>query len=374
MDNNNIIGKVIEGFEPDIRSIEFNKTELDGEVDFSYLKKFIHLKKVIITDNKKLTGIVGLPDSIEKIVCKNNLLKSFNDLPSSLKVLDCENNKLDTPLDNLPKGLKVLICSNNSIKLFENLPNELVCLVCQKNKITNLENLPESLEMLDCSYNEMIINLSNLPANLKILHCNGIPLNNLNNLPVSLTDLSCVNCDLISINLPCNLIGLDASINKIKKLDSFPPNMEHIDLSDNPKIKISNLPSSLLNLDVTDCELTKLPILNDGIRYCYVSCNSISSIDGKQLPQSLLYFDCTDNKFTKICNLTKQTLKSIFYDKSIFDNVKFILESGEEVDSNKTYSEYLDLCNKYSYDNLNINYVISKYQKLFYETDEEDYG
>lgn len=367
MENSKIIENAVKKLKSDIKVIEFSRTKLSGEVDFSFLKKFVQLKKVIIKYNKNLTEIFGLPDSIEKLECCDNNLKSLNKLPFGLKILYCRHNDNLENLDNLPKSLKILNCSTNNIKLLDNLPDGLVCLFCAENKITKLENLPESLEVLDCSYNH-VTNLSNLPTKLKILHCNTNRLGNLTNLPISLTDLSCIECNLTSINLPNNLIHLSASHNEIKILDSFPPTIKYIDLACNLKIKIFNLPSSLLDLELDECELTELPVLNDGIRYCDVSSNLISSIDGSQLPQTLLDFMCRNNKFTQICNLTEQTLESIICGD---DDVKLILVSGEEVQLNNEYDGHLDSDSNASSDNNDLNYVKSKYQKLFYESEND---
>ncbi len=377
MDNYKIIKKVIKRLKPNTKLIQFFRTKLNGVVDFSYTKKFNWTQKAIIVYNENLTGIFGLPDSIKKLVCVDNNLSSIDNLPSSLKILFCSENDLKT-LDNLPESLKILDCSiNSNIKSLDNLPNGLVCLICRECHITSLDNLPESLEILNCSGN-MITNLSNLPNKLKILYCNDLRLNDLNNLPNSLTNLSCMCSEITSINLPNGLIELYAVSNNIKILDSFPPNLKYLDLSGCTKIKISNLPKSLERLEMENCDLSELPVLNDGIQYCNVSYNLIDIIDASQLPKSIETFNCTDNDIKQITNLTIKTLHSICCD----DGVKLILESGEESeynnnsnydsksiksenDSNKDTDIDIDP------DNLDITQVISKCEKLYYESESE---
>lgn len=362
MDNKSIIKNTVKYLKLDVKVIEFKDTELNGDVDFSYLKKFKQLKKLVVNKNKHLTRIYGLPDSIENLVCNYNTLKYFDSLPSNLKILNCNKNELDN-LDNLPANLKILDCACNLIKSLDNLPNSLVYLNCYDCEIENFDNLPNSLEYLNCS-NNVCTNLQNLPHNLKYLHCEHNNLNNLDNLPINLIILSCANCNLSSILLPNSLTELVACENEIKELNKFPSNIKYVGLGANNNIKISNLPDSVIYLDIDNCGLEELPILGSKIKNINCSGNKFSQINGKQLPKTVKHLYCMNNEVDlKIFNISQKQKNKIhcsndFNDKDVV--LELNNEESDEDSESETQSENYEIL---------FDKITSKYKKLYYDPD-----
>ena len=58
-------------------------------------------------------------------------------------------------MDNLSNTLVKLDCSGNKIKSLDNLPSKLVYLYCQYNLLESLDNLPNTLVEL-CCFNDKI--------------------------------------------------------------------------------------------------------------------------------------------------------------------------------------------------------------------------
>ncbi len=314
MNNKNIIKNILKHPRLYYTTFEIANSKLSGDVDFSFLKQLTEINTLIILHNDHITSISGLPDSIQKLDCTHNdKITYLNELPSNLKILICHHSIIEN-INNLPSSLKILDCRINPlIKSLDNLPNGLVFLNCSDCMISRLDNLPESLEVLNCSRN-LITDLSNLPAGLKILICQFNPLVNLNNLPASLTYLSCSNCKLESVVLP----------------------------------------NSLLKLEMENCDLTEVPKLHDGIKYCDVSNNLISVVDAEQLPKSIETFSCYDNNIEQITNLDIKMANIIYNGDS--GDIKLILKSGVEYsnddDGDPNITEYqnssLDICNIFS--------------------------
>uniref|UniRef100_A0A6C0DRB9 Leucine-rich repeat domain-containing protein n=1 Tax=viral metagenome TaxID=1070528 RepID=A0A6C0DRB9_9ZZZZ len=138
-----------------------------GDLDLSVLAErgFRNIKTIIFSEGK-ITSLRGLPESITKLVCPNNLLIHLDNIPDSIEHLDVRNNHLKTlalskknkltylniahntfeELELLPKSLTELQCNNNKIKFiyFSNNVNMKVVNV-SNNPITIIDNLPEDL-------------------------------------------------------------------------------------------------------------------------------------------------------------------------------------------------------------------------------------
>ncbi len=321
MNNKKIIKNILK--RPSLYNTTFaiTNSKLSGDVDFSSLKEFTQIHTLVILHNNHITSISGLPDSIQKLDCTNNdKITYLNELPSNLKILKCRHSIIEN-MNNLPSGLKILDCQINPlIKSLDNLPNGLVFLNCGDCMISRLDNLPESLEVLNCSTN-LITDLSNLPAGLKILICQFNPLVNLNNLPASLTYLSCSNCKLESVVLP----------------------------------------NSLLKLEMENCDLTEMPKLHDGIKYCDVSNNLISVVDAEQLPKSIETFSCYDNNIEQITNLDIK-MANIIYNSDSSD-IKLILKSGVEYSNDDDGDPDIK---EYQNSSLDIHNIFYIYEKMFF--------
>jgi len=83
-----------------------------GEDDFYKIKEGV---KTIKAFSANLTFLPELPESLERLHCRDNKLKSLPKLPDGLLYLSCSNNKL-TFLPELPESLERLYCSFNPLE------------------------------------------------------------------------------------------------------------------------------------------------------------------------------------------------------------------------------------------------------------------
>jgi len=152
-----------------------------GDVDFSLLhdRGFKAVKTIVFEHQGELTNIRNIPEGIENIDCKNQMLIELGDLPSSLLELDCTGNHL-TKLDFKDSiKLRVLRADNNDITDFTHLPESLEEIYCTNNQlhILDLENLV-NLRKLHCSNNPILV-IEHLPSNLEELEMEHNPLTEL---------------------------------------------------------------------------------------------------------------------------------------------------------------------------------------------------
>lgn len=153
-----------------------------------------HMENVVVADlcSNKLVNVPKLPDGIEELIVRNNMLTNINQLAdyNYLKRLDCSYNKIASIpiIDSLEmlvtrdnslveiiklKNLKKLACQNNQITRLNELPN-LEILECDRNNITEIRDM-KNLKQLYCSKNRISI-LDNLNK-IEVIHCNGNKIN-----------------------------------------------------------------------------------------------------------------------------------------------------------------------------------------------------
>ena len=150
---------------------------LSGNIDFSILQDrgFKNVKSIFIEKEGQITNLLNIPDTVESIICNDQLLEKLEKLPVSLETLSINNNKI-TKFDcgALPK-LKVLKISNNELIELQNLPETLETLECENNQLREL-NLANcyKLQELICSNNPILV-LQNVPSSISKLEMENNP-------------------------------------------------------------------------------------------------------------------------------------------------------------------------------------------------------
>ena len=163
-----------------VREIRINEV-LHGDLDFSILQDrgFKNITSIIFEKEGEVTSLFNIPDTVETIICDDQLLIQLENLPVSLTHLSINNNKI-TKFDCGP------------------IP-KLVSLKISNNELIEIKNLPETLEILECENNQLReLNLANCPS-LKELFCSNNPILVLQNVPPSLTKLEMENNPFIEI-------------------------------------------------------------------------------------------------------------------------------------------------------------------------------
>jgi hypothetical protein len=155
-----------------------------------------------------LENIEELPESLLKLDCSHNNIKSFTCLPK-LKKLNCSFNPLvnfqgipdsvewlnisGTKIDSLqdiPKKCNVLICEFCPIKSLNGCDN-IEYLSCIYTNITDLQGLNNDCKTIDCSNNKQLTSLKGCPYNLKNLICEyNVPnIKDLENVPRNINSI-----------------------------------------------------------------------------------------------------------------------------------------------------------------------------------------
>lgn len=159
---------------------------IDNNISVINMSIFNNLTVVDLSNNK-LSSVPILPDTIEEITVKNNVLETvvLNSY-SNLKRLDVSHNKLTTI--DLHKTLDILICNNNNIKQIKSFP-KLRKLSCKKNDIHTISGLP-LIEIIECDNNK-ISTIINFPI-LRELYCNNNKITLITKLP-KIEVVHCIN-------------------------------------------------------------------------------------------------------------------------------------------------------------------------------------
>jgi len=155
---------------------------MHGDLDFSVLKSqgFNKIKTIIFEKPGQATHLRNLPEGLERVEVRHQLITTLDKLPSTLEELDLTENAL-TKFDgsDLPK-LRVLRLSNN--------------------ELMEIMNLPSTLEILECENNQLRrIDLANTP-DLKTLHCSNNPLLIVEHPPATLDDFDMENSPLMEMD------------------------------------------------------------------------------------------------------------------------------------------------------------------------------
>jgi hypothetical protein len=263
--------------------------------------------------------------------------KGFKELPyisPNITYLDCSNNQIEE-IKNLPNNIIMLNCSFNPLKNLDFIKNSnLKILIMEGVKYVNLDYIPNSLEILDCRH----CHINKLPElkNIKILKCKGNKLREL--------------------SLNNNITYIDASKNKIEKINHIPESLQYIDLSFN---KIKSLPKlhekiNLLNLESNPLDIENLPIL----------------------PSSFIFFSLAKNVFKNVKDIENHTLVKFLngYEFSLSTNLTFFDIENIDIRKNLNYQgQYIcdDLVefeeyDMYDYLNKSLNNIVIEVNDKFY--------
>lgn len=138
------------------------------------------LRILDLRNNRRLTSLPPLPDSLLHLDLDNSGIVQLDMLPPNLITLRCAHTPL-TSLPSLPKTLATLSCANTELSVLPDLPPSLKTLLCHHTPLCVLPRLPASLDFLDCSWTS----LACLPdiSHVKLLSCVGCRLETLPRLP-----------------------------------------------------------------------------------------------------------------------------------------------------------------------------------------------
>ena len=172
-------------------------------------------------------------------------------------------------------------------------------LFCIEEELESIDLLhTEDMLYINCSYNK-IKKLDDLPRHLKTLVCDNNNLTMLNNLPPKIKYLDCSSNDIIEIlNVPSELIFLKCSSNKITLLEKLPNTLLTLFCDYNKITSLENLPNSLELLVCDDNKITLLENLPLGLKYLSCGKNKINSLNN--LPKKLSYLQCSYNRIENI--------------------------------------------------------------------------
>lgn len=246
--------------------------------DLTGLSGFPALETLVLNNNA-ITSIPSLPNTLEYLHCKQNLLTSLPaSLPASLIHIDCAANVI-TALPTLPPILRTLTCDSNQITALPVLPNTLEAIFCSHNLLTALPTLPDSLENLACNYNQ-ITHLPALPSKTQIILSVSNQLTSLPALPASLGLLICDSNQITSLPvLPANMLHLACSANALHSLPTLPNGLEFLSCGSNNISGLPTLPSALLRLHVQNSpNLACLPVLPASLNFLNVENTGITCL------------------------------------------------------------------------------------------------
>ena len=79
----------------DVQEIRISEV-LSGNIDFSILQDrgFKNVKSIFIEKEGQITNLLNIPDTVETIICDDQLLEKLEKLPVSLETLSINNNKI----------------------------------------------------------------------------------------------------------------------------------------------------------------------------------------------------------------------------------------------------------------------------------------
>lgn len=304
-----------------------------------------------------LTTLEFLPPKLVNLILDDNFLKNIGDnkgqtiVPDSVEILSVKNNIIDT-VHKLPDNLRAFDLSENALKTLHcRIPNSVEIAILSKNKLSCVPIFGNKIKNLDISSNEIQY---------------------INQLPQSLTTLDCSDNILEHTNasFPVKLISLNISKNIMRNIDNILllPNIESIDASNNNITHISSLPNTLTEIDLSENNLQEFPF-NDipvNITYINVKKNPKLNIPDEIKHNVHITFEYSDDRHPKYDNI----YGSNYYGN--FDNSHNYGQYGQYGQYNQynqyeqygqyRYKEnYVDYDNnrkKGKYDKSNANYII----------------
>lgn len=232
-------------------------------------KRLINFSWIISLNLTKcyLTKLDYLPQKLVYLCLDKNHLKSIGDkksntvIPDSVEILSAKNNMIDF-VCKLPNKLKAVDLSDNMIEKFNcAIPNSVGVAVLSKNSLSCLPIFGENITDLDISSNTI---------------------ESIEGIPKSLTKLNCSDNVIKKINLLYldKLVSLDISDNLIKNIDSvlLLPNIESICASNNYIARINFLPDRLSEINLSNNNLEEFPFDNIPMNVTYINIEKNSKL------------------------------------------------------------------------------------------------
>ncbi len=286
------------------------------------------LKHFDITNNQDATiTLPQFPTSLEYL--NYSYYRSpnpFTTFPSGLDTLISQGIYYGGWFPPLPNTLKYLDCSDAVISWLPTLPNSLKTLICWGNVIERLDSLNQGLLYLECSGNDSLVSMKNLPNSLETIICMGCwKLRKFPVLPSSLIHLNC------SDNYYDSIYGLPNSLKYLKcnnnvtlfgtRQLTLPNSLEYFDCShtDFNNNTLSAFPNSLRYLNCDACNLTRVPILNPGLKQLECSDNYLDTFPA--IPKSMRHLVISNVKGGNFLSVTMLP-DSLFYLDVSFANIK----------------------------------------------------
>jgi Leucine-rich repeat (LRR) protein len=248
-----------------------------------------NLVRLYVNNNKGITRLPELPNTLVTLKCRGNKLTSLPELPMTLMHLDCSHNNI-TKLPELPLFLDNLNCEYNQIETLSVLNNRLHILICNENKIKNIPGIENCL-------------------NLKELHCNGNPITT-----------------LPSLRRHYSLKFIDCSETEMHELPELPKTLENLNCSESRLTSLPKLPKNLKQLDCSENKITRLPKLPKKLKKLNANCNNISSVEYD--PEYInAEISIQDNPLSYIPNNWRASITHSIIQRNIIDtNIPSLLE------------------------------------------------
>ena len=236
----------------------------------------------LLTLNCSRAGFApGCPNSVTKLICRENILDNNAVFPPDLHYLDFTNSTdYNGPLPAMPANLDTLFLSRIGHGIDEVAPG-------QYSPIYSLPPLPSTLKYLDCSQNELST-LTNLPAGLRYLNCSS----------------------------------QDAGDHfTMTQLPALPPNLEYLNCGANGLTSIISLPATLKYFSCAGCRhYCNLPMSGCGPFGSNGALLSFGLSSLPELPAGLTYLNIAYNAFTEIPAPLPQTLQYLYAGYNVYGN------------------------------------------------------
>ena len=171
-------------------------------------------------------------------------------------------------------ALTDLQLANCQLQTLPQLPSTLITLTVRQNQLTGLPRLPSNLLKLDATANKLQ-RLQGLPATLQTLAAGGNQLTTLR-------------------HLPRGLITLDLSSNQFNRLPDLPATLRYLNVSNNLPMDLHGLPPKLCELEICHMRLLSLPTLPSGLTKLWARDNNL--IELCALPSGLTHLNVSGNR------------------------------------------------------------------------------
>ena len=156
----------LESVAPKVRELSVT-VPLQGTVNLGVLAQrgYNKLTSILFTKGG-ISELLHIPDQLEVLHCRDNLLVTLPNLPSELRELDATSNLLTKIHLQACHSLETLLLSHNELTVLENIPATIKSLKCDHNRLETLDvNHCKQLHTLHCQEN-MSLTLKEIPESV----------------------------------------------------------------------------------------------------------------------------------------------------------------------------------------------------------------